>query len=424
MGLVVDNTAPVIASNGAVTGTNGGYINKNGTITVPIKITDVGGIEPSELTKEDIIVKAGGTVANDAKVSVTYLGKDGNDYKYNITITNITEEGVLTLEIPADKVNDKAKNGNVKTTISGLDVIVDNTPPKITRIILSLDSFNSSQLYPESLPNTNEKWINKDVYAVVIATDEGTLPSGVETYWHSEGNTSNFIKLTSDREIWQNEMNNTVYYRVIDKAGNISENSTVQIKIDKTSPIVAELNMRHSRENGLPYIYDISNPASDSIYIKPMATTDTGVHQSGILKTEYTVTFNDGVETTVYDTLDSAVSTILRKTGTYEIEVVTTDKAGNVSSKLFNVIIEKKIENTVKVKNIYDEGSGVEKVTITAKRQGATVDAIEPIVINNPGANITERIKLSDGTYEIKVVIQDGVGLTTTLKQTIVNVLN
>lgn len=423
-GLVVDNTSPVIASNGAVTGTNAGYINKDDTITIPMKITDIGGIEPSEFAKEDIIVKTDGTEVADAIISVSYIGKEGNDYKYNITITNITKEGVLTLEIPASKINDKATNGNIKTTISGLDVIVDNTPPKITKIVLSLDSFNSSQVYPSSLPSTNETWINKDVYAVVIATDEGRLPSGVETYWHSEGNTSNFIKLTGDREIWQKEINNTVYYRVIDKAGNISESSSVQIKIDKTAPIVAELNMRHARENGLPYVYDVSNPASDSIYIKPMPTTDTGSHQSGILKTEYIVTFNDGVDTIVYDTLDSSVSTLLRKTGTYDIEVITTDKAGNVSSKIFKAIIEKKVENTVKIKNLHDEGSGVEKITITAKKQGATTYAIEPIIINKPGANITERIKLADGTYVIRVEIEDGVGLITTLEETIVNVLN
>lgn len=423
-GLMLDNKPPVISKNGGVEGANDGYINKEDTIKIPIKITDVGGIDPSQFTKEDVIVKAGETEVEDAVVSVTYVENNGDDYEYIITISNITEEGELSLEIPENKVIDKASNGNDKTVISGLDVIVDNTAPKITKVVLSLGGYNSSTLYPSSLPSINESWINENVYVVVNAIDEGTLPSGVESYWHSEGNTTNFVQVTADREIWQKEMNNTVYYRVVDKAGNVSEIANVVIKIDKTSPIPAGLTMKYNRENGLTYIYDVTNPATNSIYIKPETTTDTGIYQSGVLKTEYIITFNDGVTSTVYDPIDSNISTLIRKTGTYTIEVLTTDKAGNVASRTYNAIIEKKVENTVRINNLHDEGSGIAKVTITARRQGATIDAIEPVVITKPGASITERIKLADGTYTIRVEIEDGVGLVTVLEQTIVNVTN
>ncbi len=423
-GITIDNTKPVIALNGTVSGTNDGYVNDEATITVPIKITDAGGINSSEFTKEDITLKIGGTIVTDAEVTVTFVEKVGDDYKYTITIKDLTQEGELTLEIPEGKVTDKASNSNDKTVISNLQVIVDNTPPRITQIVLSLDGYNSSSLYPASLPSTNESWTNKNVYAVVVATDEGTLPSGVDTYYHSEGNTSNFVKLIADREIWQNEINNTVYYKVSDKAGNFSEVANVLIKIDKTSPIPAELNMKYNRENGLDYIYDVTNPASNSIYIKPNVTTDTGAYRSGVLKTEYVITFNDGAVTTVSEPIDSSISTLLKDTGTYKIEVITTDKAGNTASKLFDAIVEKKIENTVRVNNLHDEGSGIEKVIITARRKGATEDCIDPIVIIKPGANITERIKLNDGTFKIKVEIIDGVGLSTTLEKEIVNKIN
>lgn len=423
-GLMIDNELPVISKNGSVEGTNDGYINKEDTIKIPIKITDVGGIDPSQFTKEDVIVKAGGTEVKDAVVSVTYVENKGDDYEYIIAISNITEEGELSLEIPENKVIDKASNGNDKTVIFGLDVIVDNTAPKITKVVLSLGGYNSSTLYPSSLPSTNESWINENVYVVVNAIDEGTLPSAVESYWHSEGNTTNFVQLTADREIWQKEMNNTVYYRVVDKAGNISEIANVVIKIDKTSPIPAGLTMKHNRENGLTYIYDVTNPATNYIYIKPEVTTDTGMYQSGILKTEYIITFNNGAITEVFEPINGNISTLIRDTGTYTIEVLTTDKAGNVASRTYNAIIEKKVENTVRINNLHDEGSGIAKVTITARKQGATVDAIEPVVIVKPGASITERIKLADGTYIIKVEIEDGVGLVTTLQKTIVNIIN
>lgn len=420
-GIVIDNTPPVIASNGAVTGTNQGFINSEDTITIPVKITDVGGLNPSEFTGEDVIVNLGATEDTGAKVTVTYVGQTGNDYEYIITVENLTGEGELTLEIADGKIVDFATNGNLETVISGLNVTVDNTKPKVTSITLSLGGYNSSNLYPGSLPRENDSWINEDVYAVINSVDEGVAPSGVETYWRSVENPSSFIQLPNDREIWSNEMNNTVYYRVVDKAGNVSENASVLIKIDKTSPIVAELNMRHNREGGLVYNYDILDPASNSIYIKPYETQDTGTYQSGILKSEYIITFNDGAVTEVSDVIDGTTHTILQETGTYTIEVITTDRAGNTSNKFFNAIIEKKVENTVKIKNIHDKGSGVKQITITARKEGATADAIAPIVINNPGANITERIKLTDGTFTIKVEIVDGVGLTTVLEQVITN---
>lgn len=423
-GITIDNTKPVISLDGTVSGTNDGYVNEEGTITIPVKITDAGGINSSEFTKDDIVIKVGGTIVTDAEVTVNFVEKNGDDYKYTITIKDLSEEGEVTLEIEAGKITDKASNENEKTIISGLNVIVDNTAPRITQIVLSLDGYNSSSLYPASLPSTNESWTNKNVYAVVVATDEGTMSSGIDTYWHSEGNETNFVKLIADREIWQKEMNNIVYYRVCDKAGNISESVSVLLKIDTTSPIPAELSMKYNRENGLDYIYDVTNPASSSIYIKPSVTEDVGIYKSGVLKTEYVITFDDGTVTTVSEPIDSSISTLLKDTGTYKIEVTTTDKAGNTASKIFNAIVEKKIENTVKVNNLHDEGSGVQKVIITARRKGSTLDVIEPIVLIKPGANINERIKLTDGTFIIKVEIIDGVGLTTTLEKEIVNNIN
>ena len=422
-GIIIDNIAPLISSNGTVTGTNQGYINSKDTITVPVKITDVGGINPSEFTVSDIAVIVGGTKDTNAQVTVTYTGKVGNDYAYTIAITNLTGNGQMTLEIDQEKVYDLATNANVKTTITGLNVIVDNIKPIVNNVLLSLGSYdNTAKLYPESLPSYNESWINEDVYAVIKSSDES---SGVETYWHSVGNESNFSAIPADREIWSAEMDerDKVFYRVIDRAGNISDSVGVIIKIDKTEPIAAELDMRLNRENGTVYEYDAANLTSKTIFIKTKSTDDKGDYQSEVLKSEYIVTFNNGVTTTTSEIIDGNTGTLLKETGTYTIEVITTDKAGNTSNKFFNAAIDKRTENTVRISNIHDEGSGVTKVTITARKQGASVDAIEPIIIESPDANITQRIKLSDGTFIITVKLEDGVGLVKELKQTITNEL-
>ena len=388
-----------------------------------MKITDAVGINPAEFTVDDIIVLVGGEKNTNAQVTVTYVDKVDNNYTYTINITNITGNGELTLEIAEAKVRDFATNVNVKTTISGLNVIIDNIKPVVNNILLSLEDYNNaSKLYPESLSTDNESWVNEDVYVVVNSSDES---SGVETFWHSVGNASEFEKMPTNREVWTEEMDerDKVYYRVIDRAGNISEPVGVVIKIDKTPAVPADLDMRINRENGIIYEYDVDNPTSKSIFIKPKETVDTGTYQSGVLKSEYIVTFNNGVTTTTSEKAPAYPGTLLKETGTYTIEVITTDKAGNTSNKFFNAEIDKRTENTVKVNNIYDEGSGVKKVTITATKQGASTEAIEPIIIENPEANLMQRIKLSDGTFIIRVEIEDNVGLVKILQKTIKNEL-
>ncbi|MBO5179874.1 MAG: hypothetical protein J6B87_05975 [Clostridia bacterium] len=422
-GITIDNIAPVISSNGPVTGTNEGYINSKDKITVPVKVTDVGGINFSEFAPGDVAVLVGGAKNSDAQVTVTYTGKTGNDYTYIITITNITGNGEMTLEIADGKIYDFATNPNIKTTLSGLNVKIDNIKPIVNDIVLSLGSYNnSSKLYPESLPTYNESWINEDVYVVIKSSDES---SGVETYWHSVGTKSNFNLMPTDREVLSNEMDerDKIYYKVIDRAGNESDITEIIVKIDKTSPIVADLDMRLNRENGTIYEYEVDNPTSKSIYVKPKGTVDSGTYQSGILKTEYIITFNNGVTTTTSDIINAENETILKETGTYKIEVITTDKSGNTSNQFFDAAIEKSTENTITISNIYDDASGVKKATIEVRKQGASEDVFDPIIIENPGSTIKQRIKLSDGTFVITVKLEDAVGLVKELKQTITNEL-
>ena len=410
-GITIDNVAPIIDLDGSVTTTKGEYINSKDTVTIPLKITEAVGMEPSVFAKEDINVRINGLHDSNITSVLTYVGKTGNDYKYTLTITGITKEGQMTIEIPESKIEDFATNKNQATLLSGINVIVDNTAPKVLSVVLSLDSYNnSSKLYPSSLPIENQDWTNQTVYAVVNAEDES---SGIKIYEHSIDDAVTYTQMAGANETWENEMNKTVCYRVIDNAGNISNVVKVVIKIDRTNPKPAGLEMK---ENNIPYVYEAGNPATSAIFIKPESTYDLGTFQSGILKTEYTITYLKDGST---ETLNGNVGKLLKDSGNYKIDLVTTDRAGNQATNSFNAEVRRYFENMVKVKNIHDEGSGVKKVTITAIDSSG--NEVVNLPIDNPGAAINERIKLTEGTFTINVKIEDGVGLTETLTGQVTN---
>ena len=52
------------------------------------------------------------------------------------------------------------------------------------------------------------------------------------------GSNNSWADLTSNTDSWSGERSETVYYRAVDKLGNISEEASTQIKIDKTAPTV------------------------------------------------------------------------------------------------------------------------------------------------------------------------------------------
>ena len=118
---------------------------------------------------------------------------------------------------------------------------------------------------------------------------------------------------------------------------------------------------------------------------------------------------------------------LLDESGYYEIQMTMTDIAGNqIISDIYKVYINKKAENTIRIKNINDIGSGINKVTIKVFESDASgnktsIEAIDEMVIENPYKEIIKNVRLGEGKFYVEVTLEDKVGLTTVLEKTITN---
>ena len=110
----IDKTAPKIELNGPASSSE---INNN-IVTIPIKITETAsGINNSEFTASDISVLINGTTVNPSTKTLTYNSVSNGVYSYTLTLSGITLNGKITLEIAAGAVKDIATNSNSKTTL-------------------------------------------------------------------------------------------------------------------------------------------------------------------------------------------------------------------------------------------------------------------------------------------------------------------
>ena len=138
----------------------------------------------------------------------------------NPTLT-YTSNGTLIAKT-ADGINYKQGSS---LTISG----VDNTSPTKPNVTLKLNNASGSAY-------TSGTWTNNSVYVELSSTDTG---SGIDHYeWYESGWTTRAMTTTGGvtSVTYTAERNETVRFRAIDKAGNISEETSAVIKIDKTKP--------------------------------------------------------------------------------------------------------------------------------------------------------------------------------------------
>ena len=111
----IDKTAPKIELNGT---TSSSEINNSNNVTIPIKITETAsGINNSEFTASDVSVLINGTTVNPSTKTLTYNSVSNGVYSYTLTLSGITLNGKITLDIAAGAVKDIATNSNSKTTL-------------------------------------------------------------------------------------------------------------------------------------------------------------------------------------------------------------------------------------------------------------------------------------------------------------------
>ena len=472
---VIDNITPSITQfspSSEVTGLNGQYINKDGTLELKLAIRDNYGMNYSEIKASDIVVKIGGVeAASNTVKNISFTKLNGESYIYTLTLSNIngTTDGEISIEIMADKVKDWATNSNAETIIplrTGISpIIVDNTPPVISNIVTEFNGYGSGVHYPGNLAAWHEKWSKQDIYVTVEASDNYEI----NYYATSKDQGRTYTKMTSNQEHLISEYNDFVWYRVVDKAGNISENIDdgthkyrVLIKIDKTKPDPVGIGLFELRVDGVNYTYDSKHPSNRNITIKPRSAYDLGELQSGVLlgpierapsttETAPAVRYSDissspDIYVSYYtvkrfanegstDVLDEKkynlleIADTLIEDGYYEIHAYTTDLAGNeIDSPVYKVQIKKSQSNIVRLTNITDIGSGVGKITIKVFNSDASgnkvsTTALSPIVVAHPEREYETTLRLGRGTFYVEVTIEDNTDVpnTTTYEKKIVN---
>jgi hypothetical protein len=105
--------------------------------------------------------------------------------------------------------------------------------------------------------------------------------------------------------------------------------------------------------------------------------------------------------------------------GYYEIVATTTDLAGNtVTGSPYKVIIRKHADNTIRVYNINDRGSGVKDLYINVYEADVggsqtSIKAIDEIHVENPYNDYKTTVSLGSGKYYVEVKLVDNAGLET-----------
>ncbi len=453
--IIVDNTLPGVIQEAYLSGANDGYMNENASLKLQLRVTDNFGFDAPEFTVDDITVRVGTASANsDLEKSFKQINGSYTDYIYELIIKNVKGNGPLSLVIPSGQMGDWATNEVEETVIpimvdSTHQVIIDNTPPALSDIVAKLQSYNSSTSYPDSLYNwhgenyVGRRWAKENIYITLDATEDNVI----DCYTYAETEGVNERRLTigtnKNQDELSKEYNGTVYYRVYDKAGNYSQKS-IEIKIDKTPPVAAKLEYYELRENGVKYNYDPNTPSNRNLIIVPTDWQDKGIAISGVMTGNIseggggyapaaykaTATSNSNVYPSYYkvthyndssksQVLDIMIYNITEKSklyeddGFYEIETFTTDLAGNVRvSEKEYMYIMKSTNNTIKLSNISDVGSGVRRIIVNVYKADAsgaktTVKAIDTFHVDNPGSTYETNVRLGRGTFYVVVNIED-----------------
>ena len=197
-------------------------------------------VEPDGWTNEDVKVTV---IYGDNLTENRKAGPEGEDLKPNATIVTMTENGKVVAE-----AEDPA--GNKVTASIDIDKI-DKVPPVIKTVT------NPS----------NGNWTKDDTTVTLVAEDD---LSGIKEFqWFengewttkdltTDGNTGT-ITYTADRDT-------TIRFRVIDNAGNISEEKTTVVKIDKTAPTHTSVEVKNITTTGYDlYIYGVTDGSGSGV---------------------------------------------------------------------------------------------------------------------------------------------------------------
>ncbi len=197
--------------------------------------------------------------------------------------------------------------------------------------------------------SSNGKWTNSNVKITIKATDEG---SGIKEYqWYENGSWTTRALTTTNGVgtiTYTANRNATIKFRAVDNMGNISEEATTEVKIDKTVPTVKVTMFDYNT---------FTWTASDTVGITAYAITT-----SSTTPTSWTTT----------GTLTSGTQDIDSNTA-YTYYVWAKDEAGNITNGTITSYKITKIQGTGTTLTIKENSSSGVDLGTTCVLSGTTL---------------------------------------------------
>ena len=287
---------------------------------------------PSQNTTLYAIFRKGLSVSYTKDNGISSIGKENetcylynNDTNCELTLPSITAPG-YTIQ---GWYNGETKVGNAGDKI--------NINQNITLTAKAVDDIKPSA--PTITNSSNGDWTSNDVIITLESTDEG---SGIDRYEWYENDAWTTRALTTSNEqttiTYTVNRNETIRFRAIDKEGNISNESTTQVKIDKNAPTLS---------------------VATSKTTKSITVVATASATSGITKYEFS---NDGGNTWVNNGTNKTYTfNNLDNTKSYPIQVRVTSGIGKTTTSASTSVQP----NAIAVPTYKETGTTTKTVTIT-----------------------------------------------------------
>jgi large repetitive protein len=339
--------------------------NVESTKTAEVKIDKTAPETVSDVTDKwnngEVTVKLTAT-DNLSEVDKTFYSLNGQDFNEGTSFT-VNEEGVKKVYFYSVDIA-----GNIEE-VKTAEIKIDKTAP-------------------ETVSDVTDKWNKGEVTINLTATDN---LSGVDkTFYSLNGQDFNEGTLFTVNE----EGIKTVYFYSVDKAGNVEEVKTAQVKIDKTAPET---------------VSDVIEQWNKGEVTANLTATD---NQSGVAKTFYSLNGTDFVEGTSF---------IVNQEGTNKVYFYSVDNAGNVEATKTAVV---KIDNTAPVVS-WDLEEEIALGSALSLNYSAydvlSGISVESVTVNGQVYHKGDNVKLDQpGSYNIIVKVTDHAGNSTTIEKSFV----
>ena len=258
-------------------------------------------------------------------------------------------------------------------------------------------------------------WTASDVYVRQVEGNAG------KTTYQTVGSSAQTIAQGTSGETIVSKSGVTTIRVITTDGTNTVNGKDYVIKIDKEAPISGALKMQLDNNNGAEYKNDTWT--KHDIYVSLQQGNS---NLSGIKSTVYNVT---GAESHTNQTQPLTLKT----TGTYTINVITTNNVGTTSTKTYTVKIDKDVPEAGKLTMKLDSASGENYTNDTwtnhniyiavnngndanSGHQSTTYSISGPITVTNSSA---ARTLTAEGTYTVVLTTKDMAGNTATRTYTI-----